>query len=145
MCNEATVNLHPLLWQVLQGNLYQSWISKYFLTPTDNYNFRNNYIRQKAETMDLCHITGSLHRRAENGLNKVSLETFPHTHRQLILLITTLVDVCQCWCLLMFVCSLLPRHFPCCKTWWIKNLNSARSSLITGPSRNRLQTVNYLP
>ena len=25
--------------------------------------------------------------------------------------------------LLMFVCLPLSRHFPCCKTWWIKNLN----------------------
>ena len=33
-----------------------------------------------------------------------------------------LVDVCQCCCLLMFVCLPLLRHFPC-KTWWIKNLN----------------------
>ena len=23
----------------------------------------------------------------------------------------------------MFVCLPLSRHFPCCKTWWIKNLN----------------------
>ena len=28
-----------------------------------------------------------------------------------------LVDVCQCCCLLMFVCLPLSRHFPCCKTW----------------------------
>ena len=28
-----------------------------------------------------------------------------------------LVDVCQCRCLLMFVCLPLSRHFPCCKTW----------------------------
>ena len=28
-----------------------------------------------------------------------------------------LVDVCQCCCLLMLVCLLLSRHFPCCKTW----------------------------
>ena len=28
-----------------------------------------------------------------------------------------LVDVCQCSCLLMFVCLPLSRHFPCCKTW----------------------------
>ena len=34
-----------------------------------------------------------------------------------------LVDVCQCCCLLMFVCLPLSRHFTCCKTWWIKNLN----------------------
>ena len=34
-----------------------------------------------------------------------------------------LVDVCQCCCLLMFVCLPLSRHFPCCKTWWTKNLN----------------------
>jgi len=34
-----------------------------------------------------------------------------------------LVDVCQCCCLLTFVCLTLSRHFPCCKTWWIKNLN----------------------
>ena len=34
-----------------------------------------------------------------------------------------LVDVCQCCCLLMIVCLPLSRHFPCCKTWWIKNLN----------------------
>ena len=27
-----------------------------------------------------------------------------------------LVDVCQCCCLLMFVCLPLSRHFPC-KTW----------------------------
>ena len=33
-----------------------------------------------------------------------------------------LVDVCQCCCLLMFVCLPLSRHFPC-KTWWIKNPN----------------------
>ena len=37
--------------------------------------------------------------------------------------LTMLVDVCQCCCLLMFVCLPLSRHFPCCKTWWIKNLN----------------------
>ena len=37
--------------------------------------------------------------------------------------LTMLVDVCQCCCLLMFVCLPLLRHFPCCKTWWIKNLN----------------------
>ena len=74
--------------------------------------------------MDLCHITGSLHRRTENGLNKVSLETFPHTYQQIILLLTMLVDVCQCCCFLMFVCLPLSRHFPCCKAWWIKNLNS---------------------
>ena len=36
---------------------------------------------------------------------------------------TMLVDVCQCCCLLMFGCLLLSRHFPCCKTCWIKNLN----------------------
>ena len=36
--------------------------------------------------------------------------------------LTMLVDVCQCCCLLMFVCLPLLRHFPC-KTWWIKNLN----------------------
>ena len=35
-----------------------------------------------------------------------------------------LVDVCQCCCLLMFVCLPLSRHFPCCKTWWIKNKES---------------------
>ena len=34
-----------------------------------------------------------------------------------------LADVCQCCCLLMFVCLPLSRQFPCCKTWWIKNLN----------------------
>ena len=34
-----------------------------------------------------------------------------------------LVDVCQCCCLLMFVWLPLSRHFPCCKTSWIKNLN----------------------
>ena len=34
-----------------------------------------------------------------------------------------LVDVCQCCCLLMFVCLPLSRHFPCCQTWWIKNQN----------------------
>ena len=28
-----------------------------------------------------------------------------------------LVDVCQCCCLLMFVCLPLSGHFPCCKTW----------------------------
>ena len=28
-----------------------------------------------------------------------------------------LVAVCQCCCLLMFVCLPLSRHFPCCKTW----------------------------
>ena len=37
--------------------------------------------------------------------------------------LTMLVDVCQCCCLLMFVRLPLSRHFPCCKTWWIKNLN----------------------
>ena len=31
--------------------------------------------------------------------------------------LTMLVDVCQCCCLLMFVCLPLSRHFPCCKTW----------------------------
>ena len=36
--------------------------------------------------------------------------------------LTMLVDVCQCCCLLMFVCLPVSRHFPC-KTWWIKNLN----------------------
>ena len=35
-----------------------------------------------------------------------------------------LADVCQCCCLLMFVCLPLLRHFPCCKTWSIKNLRS---------------------
>ena len=35
-----------------------------------------------------------------------------------------LVDVCQCCCLLMFVCLPLLRHFPCCKTWSVKNLRS---------------------
>ena len=34
-----------------------------------------------------------------------------------------LADVCQCCCLLMFVCLPLSRHFPCCKTSWIENLN----------------------
>ena len=34
-----------------------------------------------------------------------------------------LVDICQYCCLLMFVCLPLSRHFPCCKTWWIKNQN----------------------
>ena len=28
-----------------------------------------------------------------------------------------LVDVCQCCCLLMFVCLPLSGHFPSCKTW----------------------------
>ena len=37
--------------------------------------------------------------------------------------LTMLVDICQCCCLLMFGCVLLSRHFPCCKTFWIKNLN----------------------
>ena len=37
--------------------------------------------------------------------------------------LTMLVDVCQCCCLLMFVCLPPSRHFPCCKTWRIKNLN----------------------
>ena len=27
------------------------------------------------------------------------------------------VDVCQCCCLLMFVCLPHLRHFPCCKSW----------------------------
>ena len=31
--------------------------------------------------------------------------------------LTMLVDVCQCCCLLMFVCLTLSRHFPCCKIW----------------------------
>ena len=31
--------------------------------------------------------------------------------------LTMLVDVCQYCCLLMFVCLLLSKHFPCCKTW----------------------------
>ena len=31
--------------------------------------------------------------------------------------LTMLVGVCQCCCLLMFVCLPLSRHFPCCKTW----------------------------
>ena len=31
--------------------------------------------------------------------------------------LTMLADVCQCCCLLMFVCLPLSRHFPCCKTW----------------------------
>ena len=31
--------------------------------------------------------------------------------------LTMLVDVCQCCCLLMFVCVPLSRHFPCCRTW----------------------------
>ena len=34
-----------------------------------------------------------------------------------------LADVCQCCCLLMFICFPLLRHFPYCKTWWIKNPN----------------------
>ena len=29
--------------------------------------------------------------------------------------LTMLVDVCQCCCLLMFVCLPFLRHFPCCK------------------------------
>ena len=42
------------------------------------------------------------------------------------------VWVLFCWCkwvaswcmsVLLFVCLLLSRHFPCRKTWWIKNLN----------------------
>ena len=37
--------------------------------------------------------------------------------------LTILVGVWQCCCLLMFVCLLLLRHLPCCKTWWIMNLN----------------------
>ena len=37
--------------------------------------------------------------------------------------LTILADVCQCCCLLMFVFLPLFRHFPCCKTWWIMNLN----------------------
>ena len=37
--------------------------------------------------------------------------------------LTMLVNVCQSCCLLMFVCLPLSRHLPCCKTWWIKNLN----------------------
>ena len=41
-----------------------------------------------------------------------------------------LVDVCQCCCLLMFVCLPLSRHFPCCKTWWIKKLNLNLKSII---------------
>ena len=36
--------------------------------------------------------------------------------------LTMLDDVCQC-CFLMFVCLPLSTHFPCCKTWRIKNLN----------------------
>ena len=39
-----------------------------------------------------------------------------------VYLSTMLVDVCQCCCLLMFLCLPLSRRFPC-KTWWIKNLN----------------------
>ena len=39
------------------------------------------------------------------------------------LLLTMLADVCQCCHLLMFVCLPPSRHFPWCKTWWIKNLN----------------------
>ena len=37
--------------------------------------------------------------------------------------LTILIGVWQCCCLLMFVCLLLLRHLPCCKTWWIMNLN----------------------
>ena len=37
--------------------------------------------------------------------------------------LTMLVNVYQSCCLLMFVCLPLSRHLPCCKTWWIKNLN----------------------
>ena len=40
--------------------------------------------------------------------------------------LVTLTDVCQCCCLLMFACLPIFRHFPCCKTWWIKNLNLNR-------------------
>ena len=34
-----------------------------------------------------------------------------------VVLLVLLVDICQCCCLLMFVCLPLSRHFRCCKTW----------------------------
>ena len=38
--------------------------------------------------------------------------------------LTILIDVCQCCRLLKCLCAYpLSRHFPSCKTWWIKNLN----------------------
>ena len=58
-----------------------------------------------------------------------------------------LVDVCQCCCLLMFVCLPLSRHFPCCKTWWINKESesgwcrqSNRSCTDDSPSTERNQT-----
>ena len=53
--------------------------------------------------------------------------------------LTMLVDVCQCCCLLMFVCLPLSRHFPCCKTWWIKNLNLNLASLRWLPTDSQIQ------
>ena len=49
-----------------------------------------------------------------------------------------LVNVCQCCCLLMFVCLPLSRHFPCCKTWWIKNLNTENTGRCNSENRNAI-------
>ena len=37
--------------------------------------------------------------------------------------LTMLADVCQCCRLLCLYAYRFSRHFPHCKTWWIKNLN----------------------
>ena len=52
-----------------------------------------------------------------------------------------LVDVCQCCCLLMFVCLPLSRHFPCCKTWWIKNLNLSLKHKVTTAVETRVLPI----
>ena len=84
------------------------------------------YCRQKAEPMP------TLKEQPLSGLDlppqfgphkKTKIKTifgmkFYFNHDFVILLVQTmLVDVCQCCCLLLFVCLPLSRHFPCCKTW----------------------------
>ena len=63
---------------------------------------------------------------------------YMHTHVCMCACVCTAVCMCICvflvqniagWCmsvsLFAYVCMLtaFTRHFPCCKTWWIKNLN----------------------
>ena len=52
-----------------------------------------------------------------------------------------LVDVCQCCCLVMFGCLPLSRHFPCCKIWWIKNLNLNLNCEIQATLRPRVRKI----
>ena len=55
--------------------------------------------------------------------------------------LTMLVDVYQCCCLLMFVCLPPSRHFPYCKTRWIKNLNLNLNEF--SPHRQHHHTLEY--